>query len=213
MTVYWLLLLPTALIAYLLGSLDSMVLASNFVFRRNLARLGKGNIWISNFRRIYGVKGALKLLAVELVRDMLPILIGGGLLAIKGHGSVGFVFAGFCLVMGRLFPLFYELRGGHAALCLVCTAMMTELSAGIATLLMMVVAIAATRYISVGTVVGALTYAIVTVMVVDESVIVKLAVFIALAVVLRHIPSFIRIVRGTEERLTGEEDITYKLDE
>ena len=213
MTVYWLLLLPTALIAYLLGSMDSMVLASNFVFRRNLARLGKGNVWISNFRRIYGVKGALKLLAVELVRDMIPILIGGGLLAIKGHANVGFVFAGFCLVLGRLFPLFYELRGGHAALCLVCTAMLTELSAGIVTLLILLVTIALTRYISVGTVVAALTYAVVTVMVVDESVIVRLAIFTALAIVLRHIPSIVRIFRGTEERLTGEEDITYKLDE
>ena len=213
MTVYWLLLLPTALIAYLLGSLDSMVLASNFVFRRNLARLGKGNIWLSNFRRVYGVKGALKLLAVELVRDMIPILIGGGLLAIKGHGSVGFVFAGFCLVLGRLFPLFYELKGGHAALCLVCTALMTDVSAGIAALLMMAIAIFVTRYVSVGTVVGALVYAVVTVMVVDEAVIVKLAIFTALAIVLRHIPSFVRILRGTEERLTGEEDLTYKLDQ
>ena len=52
MIVYWLLLLPTALVAYIFGSMDTMVLASNFVFRQNLRRLGQGNRWLSNFRRL-----------------------------------------------------------------------------------------------------------------------------------------------------------------
>ena len=47
MIVYWLLLLLTAAVAYVFGSMDSMVLASNFVFRQNLRRLGSGNRWIS----------------------------------------------------------------------------------------------------------------------------------------------------------------------
>ena len=80
MIVYWILLLITAFIAYCMGSLDSVVLASNFVFRRDLRKLGKGNIAFSNFRRIFGPKGFVKLLLVELVKDLLPILIGGWLL-------------------------------------------------------------------------------------------------------------------------------------
>lgn len=89
MIVYWLLLLPTALVAYVFGSMDSLVLASNFVFRQNLRRLGQGNRWLSNFRRIYGIPGFIKLLLVEVVKDLLPILIGGWLLGIKGHADVG----------------------------------------------------------------------------------------------------------------------------
>ena len=71
MIVYWLLLLPTALFAYLVGSLDTLVLASNFVFHRNLRRLGDSRVWLSNFYRIYGIPGFVKLLVVELVRDAL----------------------------------------------------------------------------------------------------------------------------------------------
>ena len=51
MIVYWLLLLPTALVAYIFGSMDTMVLASNFVFRQNLRRLGQGNRWVHMPRR------------------------------------------------------------------------------------------------------------------------------------------------------------------
>ena len=57
MTVYILLLIPTAFFAYMFGGLDTMVLASNFVFRRSLWKLGRGNVWLSNFRRIYGIGG------------------------------------------------------------------------------------------------------------------------------------------------------------
>jgi len=105
MIVYWFLLLITSIIAYGLGSMSTMVLASNYVFRTRLSRLGKGNIWISNFRRIYGVWGFVRLLLVELVKDLLPILLGGLLLGLKGHAQVGYVFAGFCLTLGRLFAL------------------------------------------------------------------------------------------------------------
>ena len=119
MTVYILLLIPTAFFAYMFGGLDTMVLASNFVFRRGLWKLGRGNVWLSNFRRIYGVGGCVKLLLVELVKDLIPIFIGGILLGIKGHAEAGRAFAGFCLTLGRLYPIYYDFKGSHASICLI----------------------------------------------------------------------------------------------
>ena len=110
MIVYWLLLLVTAFFAYLFGSMDTMVLASNFVFHRNLRRLGDTKTWLSNFKRLYGPAGFLKLLAVELVKDLIPILIGSLLLGVKGHADAGRAFAGFVLVLGRLWKLTGETR-------------------------------------------------------------------------------------------------------
>ena len=92
MTVYILLLIPTAFFAYMFGGLDTMVLASNFVFRRGLWKLGRGNVWLSNFRRIYGVGGFVKLLLVELVKDLIPIFIGGILLGMSRTTAAEFTF-------------------------------------------------------------------------------------------------------------------------
>ena len=89
MIVYWLLLLPTAFVAYIFGSMDTMVIASNFFFRHNLRRLGTGNRWLSNFRRIFGIPGFIKLAIAEILKDLIPILIGGMLLGIKDHADVG----------------------------------------------------------------------------------------------------------------------------
>ena len=213
MSIYWLLLGLTAIFAYLFGSMDTMVLASNFVFRRNLLRLGDHKSWLSNFYRLYGFGGFFKLLAVELVKDLIPILIGSLLLGIRGHADVGRSFAGFVLVLGRLWPAFYGFRGSHAAAAMVVAAFMAGTSVGAAAMIVTVGIIAVTRYLSLGAVGGAVVYVMVSVLAVDEGLPLRLALFTAALVLLYHIPAMIRFVRRTEPRLSLEKDITYKLDE
>lgn len=213
MIVYWLLLLPTALVAYVFGSMDSMVLASNFVFRQNLRRLGQGNRWLSNFRRLYGIPGFIKLALVEVIKDLLPILIGGWLLGIKGHADVGRAFACFCLVLGRLYPVFYDFKGSHAGIALVVGAFTLNSSVGGAALVILALVTWFGRYLSLGAVAAAAVAMMVSVLVVDGDLVLRLLVFSAGLILFKHIPALIRIVQGREFRFGLEEDITYKLDE
>ena len=213
MSIYWLLLGLTAIIAYLFGSMDTMVLASNFVFHRNLLRLGDHSSWISNFRRLFGIKGFFKLLAVEAVKDIIPIIVGSLLLGIRGHADVGRVFAGFVLVLGRLFPAFYGFRGSHATVAMIAAGFAAGTSVGAAAMIAAAGVIVVTRYLSLGTVAGAVVLVMVSVLAVDDALILRLALFTAALVLLKHIPALIRFVRRTEPRLSLEEDITYKLDE
>ena len=213
MSIYWLLLGLTAIIAYLFGSMDTMVLASNFVFHRNLLRLGDHSSWLSNFRRLFGFKGFFKLLCVEIVKDVIPILIGSLLLGTRGHGNVGAVFAGFVLVLGRLFPVFYGFRGSHATVAMIAAGFAAGTSVGAAAMIAAAGVIAVTRYLSLGTVAGAIVLVMVTVLAVDDSLILRLALFTAALVLVKHVPAMIRLMRRTEPRLSLEKDITYKLDE
>ena len=213
MIVYWLLLLPTALVAYIFGSMDTMVLASNFVFRQNLRRLGQGNRWLSNFRRLYGIPGFIKLALVEVIKDLLPILIGGWLLGIKGHADVGRAFACFCLVLGRLYPVFYNFKGSHAGIALVVGAFTLNSSVGGAALVVLALVTWFGRYLSLGAVAAAAVTMMVSVLVVDGDLVLRLLAFSAGLILLKHIPALIRIVQGREFRFSLEEDITYKLDE
>ena len=213
MSIYWLLLGLTAIVAYLFGSMDTMVLASNFVFRRNLLRLGDHSSWISNFRRIFGIKGFFKLLAVEAVKDIIPIIVGSLLLGIRGHADVGRVFAGFVLVLGRLFPVFYGFRGSHATVAMIAAGFAAGTSVGAAAMIAAAGVIVVTRYLALGTVAGAVVLVMVSVLAVDDSLILRLALFTAALVLVKHVPAMISLMRRTEPRLSLKEDITYKLDE
>ena len=213
MSIYWLLLGLTAIIAYLFGSMDTMVLASNFIFRRNLLRLGDHSSWLSNFRRLFGIKGFFKLFVVEIIKDAIPIVIGSLLLGIRGHADVGAAFAGFVLVLGRLFPVFYGFRGSHATAAMIAAGFAAGTSVGAAAMIAAVGVIAVTRYLSLGTVAGAVVLVMVSVLAVDDSLILRLALFTAALVLVKHVPAMIRLMRRTEPRLSLERDITYKLDE
>ncbi len=213
MIVYWILLLITAFFAYTIGSIGTMRLASRLVFRRNLRRLGQGNVWLSNFRRLYGIPGFLKLLAVELVKDLLPILLGGLLLSLKGHADAGRAFAGFCLMMGRLYPVFNRFKGSHGSVALVVTALCVDASVGIAAAVVIAAVSWFSRYLSLGAVAGALVVIITAILVVDSSLIMTLCIFIAGLVIFKHIPAIARMLNQQEERVSLREDITYKLDE
>ena len=210
--IYTVLLIIIAVIAYGCGSMSSVVIASNFVFHVNLRRLGTGSSALSNFLRIYGVKGFVKLLLVELVRDILPILIGGLLMGIKGQAAVGRAFAGFCLVMGRLYPVFYDLKGSHAIICMLVVMAFVNFSGALAVLLFVALGIWLTKYVSLGAVAGAAVMCIASLLLVDDPLVMKLALFAGLAVLVRHIPAVSRMLSGRETKLSFEEDISYKLD-
>ena len=213
MILYYILLLVTAFFAYVLGSMNTRVIASNFIFGRSLMRLGEGGIWFSNFKRVYGIKGFIKIGLVELARNLLPIIIGSLLLSIKGHAVAGRAFAGFCLVLGSLYPVFYGFRGSHALVAMIMTAISVDTSVGIA-----VGAVAAavawfTRYMSLGTIVGALAFILAALLVLDDNLVILLCVFSAGLVLFRHIPAIARLVKGTESKFSFAEDISYKFDE
>lgn len=213
MIVYWLLLLLTAFVAYVFGSLDTMVIASNFFFRHNLRRLGTGNRWLSNFRRIFGLPGFIKLAIAEILKDLIPILIGGMLLGFKDHADVGRAFACFCLVLGRLYPVFYGFKGSHASIALVVGAFVVNTSAGGAALVVLAGLVFLTRYLSLATVAEAVVLIMVAVLIIDDAMLMRLLIFSAVLVIFKHIPAMIRLMQGKEFRYSLEEDITYKLDE
>ena len=213
MILYWFLLLFIAILSYGIGSLSTMLLASRYVFKTRLRKLGTGNKWFSNFRRIYGVGGFIKLLLVELVKDVIPILIGGLVLGIRGHADVGRMFAGLCVVLGRVYPLFYDFRGCHATVAIAFLSFFADPAAGIAAAVMGLAVTLLTRYLSLGAVAAAGFGAFVALLVVDDPLIRNLMFISAGLVLLRHIPALVRLIGGREERLSFEEDISYKLDE
>ena len=212
MLVYFLLLSITAFVAYTIGSVGTLRVAGRYVFHRNLARLGRGNLFVSNFRRLFGVGGVIKLTLTEIVKDLLPILVGSLLLGMKGQAEVGRAFAGFCMLMGRLWPVFNRYNGCHGCVALAVAGALVEPSVGAAAAVVCAATVWFSRYVSLGAVLGAVIMIITSVLVVDDPLSMRLLIGCSALVIVRHLPALARIARGEEERLSFKEDLTYKLD-
>ena len=122
------LLCVTAVLAYLLGNLNGAIITSRLFYKKDVRNYGSGNAGLTNFYRTFGAAGVGMVIAVDVVKSILAISIGWALLAIVGEGTVGRIFAGFCLMLGHAFPVLYGFRGGKCALCGVDTAGLPVLS-------------------------------------------------------------------------------------
>lgn len=213
MILYIILLIIIGFFSYFMGSLDSRNVASVFVFKRELSKLGRGNVWISNFRRIYGIGGFIKLFLVEVIKDLLPVLLGGLILSIKGHGEVGRAFAGFCMVFGTVFPVLNRFKGSSAAIALAVAAIGCKASVGIAVAIVVLAVTVAMRYLAVATGISALAMIIVGVLEIENSMTMLLCILTAVIVIIKNIPAIRRTLNGAEERIAFVNDISYKFDE
>lgn len=209
---YWIFSFLTAVLAYCFGNLNTMTVASRFVFRTNLRRLGRDSAWLSNFTRVYGVKGFVKLAIVELVKDAVPLLIAS--LLFKGaNREVGCALAAFCLVLGRMYPALSGFRGSYAMGALCVSSLFISFSLGLSVTVVVIALSLLTRYPALGTMGGAAALAIISLLLLENTTANRVCIFLAILVIIRLLGAIGRIASHQEPRLTWEKDISYKFDE
>ena len=183
-------------LAYLVGSVPFAYLLSR---RRgiDLRRVGSGNVGATNVLRTSGVRTAVIAMGLDAVKGAIAVV-----LAQRLTGGVGApVAAGLASVLGHIYPVWLRFRGGKGvATAAGVFAVLAPFALGIASAAF-VVAVWITRYISVGSVVGALTLVVVAV-ITDMPGVVEIGCAIAaLVIVQRHGANLARVRAGTERRV------------
>ena len=213
MTFYWIFLILISILSYCMGSLSTLNIASIFIYRKNLRLLGRGNVWLSNFKRIFGMKGIITLFLVEILKNLLPILIAGWIFSIKEQAELGRAFAGFCVVFGRVYPVFNRFKGSYGSMALIVAAFGVKPSIGAFVLVVFALLMWLKRYISLATAVSAFLFIAVSMVLVENSLVMTLCIFTGALVLIRLVPKLMALSQGREEKLSLEEDISYKFDQ
>ena len=197
-----LLLIVIAAAAYILGSINGAILISRLVYHRDIRRFGSGNAGLTNMLRTFGLAGAALVLAVDVAKSILAVLIGAGLLSIVGAKETGMLFAGFCLIMGHVFPMYYHFKGGKGALCGFTLMLLIDWRVGLCCLLAFLLIVILTRYVSLGSMVS-MVLSPVFLMAFDHAGLnCVLALLCGLLIVAEHAENILRLIGGTERKLT-----------
>lgn len=182
--------------AYLVGSIPFAHLLSR---RRgvDLRRVGSGNVGASNVLRTSGVRAAVLAMILDGVKGALAVLLAQRLAV----GPAVPVIAGLASVIGHIYPVWLKFRGGKGvATAAGVFAVLTPLSLGAAGGVF-VLAVWVTRYISVGSLAGAVTLAV-TAAASDAPATVAVGAAIVFALILfRHRVNVRRLMAGTERRV------------
>lgn len=151
----------------------------------------------SNVLRTTGVRAAVLAMVLDGVKGAIAVLIAQLLSA----GAVAAVMAAFASVLGHVYPIWLRFRGGKGvATAAGAFAVLAPEALGIAACVF-VIAVMATRFISVGSLAGALTLALVATFSDAPGIVAIGATASALIIIYRHRENLARLVAGTERRI------------
>lgn len=189
-------LIASCVLAYLIGSVNLVILASRMLRKEEMLRTGSGNPGVTNLFRAIGPKVAVPVLAAELSKSFFTIWI----LKVTFLGSM----ASLCVVpfvLGNLYPLFHQFKGGKGVAATVGTFLAIN---PIAMLLgggMFIIAFATTRRVSVGSLAMVCTYPFWSTVMDAGRPNVIVSFIMSLIIVFTHRSNIRRLMRGTEPKL------------
>ena len=204
-----LILILVAVLSYGLGALNGSMLLSRFVFHKDLRKYGSGNAGYTNFVRVFGSKWGPAVIAVDILKSAIAVMAGGLLmLTVNREGayvSVGKLFAGFCLVLGQIYPVQYRFRGGKGVVCCMTALWLTDWRMGILATGVFVIVVAFSQYVSLAGMCACLTGAVAAWIVIPgeelKSVCGTLALLTALIIIWRHRGNIFRIIERREPKV------------
>lgn len=223
--VYMLVLLGFILVdsaaGYLLGSINPAIIVSKRIFGADIRTKGSGNAGMTNMFRVFGKKAGFLTLLGDMLKTVIATLIGyflfGNVPFLFQNGFVmfgrfGAYLAGMFCVIGHLFPLYYQFKGGKGVLVTAVMLLMTDWPVLIMSIIIFAIVLIGTKMVSLASVMSALMmplliniwYRVINYAAdaqVEGGMSVPIAMVITVLVVVRHIDNLKRVRAGTEPKV------------
>jgi len=186
--------------AYLIGGVPFGYLVVRLRSGRDVRDLGSGNIGATNVLRTTGRAAAVMTLLLDIAKGALAVWIADRLT----HGDPFWTSAAALAVMfGHAFPVFLKFRGGKAVASFIGAFLYLTPAPMLAVMVIFVITVAASRYISLGSIVAAGTFPLGVWIILHPPVPVVVASLIAgVFIVHRHRANLERIRAGNEHLFT-----------
>lgn len=190
-------LFSSLVVAYLIGSVPFALLLSRWWGIGDLHHVGSGNIGAANVLRASGITPGVIVAVLDIAKGAAGVAVARSM-----HGSESTTaVAGVAAIVGHIYPIWLRFRGGKGV----------ATSCGVFSLLAPVPLAAAvavftgtvwlTRYISLGSVIGALAVPSLALALHSSAPVVTAAFAAAILVIFRHRSNLARMRVGAERRL------------
>lgn len=188
--------------SYLAGCCNGAIITSFLFYHDDIRKHGSHNAGLTNFYRVYGGKFAVSVILIDMLKAFVAVKLGsivfGEYLGLRLEGE--YFSALFC-VIGHIFPAFYSFKGGKGILCsgtllLLLDWRIAAVGWGLFLLLWLT-----TRYVSLGSVTGAFSFPVTTLLFFRGNwTVFALSLAIAALVIWAHRSNIDRLLHGTESR-------------
>jgi glycerol-3-phosphate acyltransferase PlsY len=188
-----------AVASYLVGSIPTGYLLVRLSGHKDVREYGSRSTGATNVLRIGGWKTALPVAVIDVLKGFLPAF-----LALRWFASP--VFAAFCgllAVVGHCFPFSIGFRGGKGVATSIGAYAAISMIPCLGSLGLFLVAVAVTRYVSVGSILSTLAFPLIVLLTGGPQGVAAVALAIAALVVFQHRGNIGRLIEGKERKLGG----------
>ena len=191
------------IVAYLLGNLNGAVIISRLIGKKDVREQGSGNAGLTNFLRMYGPSTAILVVAIDVLKAVGACIVGKLLLAPYGYGQEGLLLGGLAVNLGHDFPALLGFRGGKGVLCGITAAFMADWRCALLVILVFAICLWLTRYVSLSSILGALTFAVAFPIAHRQNVLLAImGAALGLFIIFMHRSNISRLLKGTERKAT-----------
>ncbi len=191
--------LIVAAAAYLLGSFSTGLAVAKAFNGPNLREVGSKNTGASNVLRTMGIKSGLITFFGDYIKAALACGLGWWLC-----GNVyGAMLGGLMVIIGHNWPVFYGFKGGKGVASSTAVMLVCFWQPGLIGYAIAIAVIAISRYISLGSMLMMISYAVLVSLFWSggDWIIIAWSILLAVLCLIRHHANIQRLIQGKERKI------------
>lgn len=211
--------------AYLIGSINFAVIFTKHFTKNDIRDFGSGNAGTTNVMRVGGLKPGILTFVCDALKGFAASLLGKYLFSIiiSSNPSLSWAYpvygaylCGFVCMLGHVFPIFYQFRGGKGVAVSVGIYAVCCPKAIVLGLIVFALVILLTKTVSIGSLIATVTVISLSVVFYNSPIgIFKteldsaasllwqsvLSIGMGVTIILKHIPNIKRLFSGEEKKI------------
>ena len=195
------------LTSYLLGSFPTAVLVGKISHGIDIREHGSNNAGATNTFRVLGNSWGWIVLIIDIskgyVAATIPLFLTNFYLGFKDEVLIYQLIASFCVIVGHVFPVFANFRGGKGVATTLGIILAINLDTALISLAIFLIVFMLTSYVSLGAIIASVVFPFISffAMKEDARIMIIFSILVALIVLFSHRKNINRLMRGEENKM------------
>ena len=194
------------ILAYLIGSVPTAIWVSRAFFGIDIREYGSGNSGATNTFRVLGSRWGTLVMSVDIIKGVVATslyILVPYYLHDEAERTNFMVGLGLAAVMGHIFPIWAEFRGGKGVATLFGMVLAMQPLVAVCCVGVFLLVLYITRFISLSSILASVAFAVFILYIFDEpqTLYRGFAIAVALLVILTHQKNITRLLRGSENKV------------
>ena len=182
--------------SYLFGNLSPAIILSKAFKQTDIREHGSGNAGTTNVLRVMGKRFGAAVFLLDLLKGAIPAYLG----LLYGGMDIAYI-CGITAVIGHVFPVLYGFKGGKGVATSFGAALVLSPPFALISILVFAVVVYATRYVSLGSIIGTATFPILMALFNNRLSIKMYSLIFALIILYSHKKNISKLINGTENKI------------